>query len=150
MSTDFTLEPKLFNPLCIQISEHEPIILLPSDNVAQAYDLDKGVVLGGEHYGFVIISNNKNGEPIETIYPTQCSLYGMQHKDKELNIFENNKTLFWRFDNKGNLIEPSKFFKGRQPDANFLHAQGFTSSKDIEKVNELSYKKQLTKGIDIN
>lgn len=139
MSLEFSLEPKLLNPVCIKI-ERYGVKLLADEYVSQEYDLQKGVVFGDEHYGFVVISD-VNGEPNEEIYPTQCPLYGMEFKDKEIRVHEHNKMINWKFDINGKVIQPSMFFEQWEPDIEFLKAQGYAKSQ-IREVNDKSYIKK--------
>jgi|LSQX01.2.fsa_nt_gb hypothetical protein len=142
MTTDFNFEPKILDPLCIEIGEYGTAILLANESGQQDYDLTKGVIFGGEHYGFVVITNKNGKEPSETIYPTQCPLYGMEYKDKEIRVFEFNKKIFWRLDSNGSLLQPSMFLKQWRPDVQFLDEHGYRTDEDIDKVNESGYTKK--------
>jgi hypothetical protein len=64
----------------------------------------------------------------------------MEYKDKEIRVYEQPKSLPWKFDANGKLVQPAGFF-GRNRDIEFLSEHGY-SSDDIAKVNEFGYTKK--------
>ena len=77
--------------------------LLASDERGRNLSLRPGVMVGGEHYGFVIIYDN-DGKRKEISYPTQCRINSVSIEDKILKITEEGKKGSWEYDRDGELI----------------------------------------------
>lgn len=95
------LESKMQNPICIKIGKDSNVILVDEENKKE-HPLVPGVMFGGEHFGFVIISDNNRNQR-EYFYPTQCKIEAIGIEDGVLKIFEEGKKLSWRFNKKGKL-----------------------------------------------
>ncbi len=86
------IEAKIENPVCIRLDNTENVIL--SDEVnKQNNPLVPGVMFGGNHYGFVLITDINGGQK-EMVYPIQCRIDAVGIEGNEfgdLEIFENGK-----------------------------------------------------------
>lgn len=98
-------EVKMINPLFIRVGNHENILMKDS-NVCGSVDmpLSPGILIGGEHYGFIILSD-KNKFHREVAYKTQFRITAVGIEDNVLKIYEDRKLRPWRFSKKGDLIE---------------------------------------------
>lgn len=94
------LEAKILDPVYIRLGKKTNIAIIGEDG--EKFPLNPGVVLSGNHYGFVIIVDH-NGKQKEYVYPTQCNIGGIGFEGKNLKIFEDGKVLPWIFDKLGNL-----------------------------------------------
>lgn len=95
------IDAKILNPVSIRLGKNYNIIL-EDEKTSEEYPLIPGVVFGGEHYGFVLITEH-NGKQRETVYPTQCKIQAIGLEEDVLKVFEEGKKLSWRFDKTGNL-----------------------------------------------
>ena len=95
------LEAKMQNPICIKLGK-DSNIMLADENCKEEHPLVPGVMFGGEHYGFIIISES-NGKQKECFYPTQCKIEAIGIEGGVLKIFEEGKKMSWRFTKTGNL-----------------------------------------------
>jgi hypothetical protein len=77
-------------------------ILFNSNGREDSYPAKPGVMVYGEHYGFIIISNYNNVQK-EFVFPTECKIDAIGVEGDTLKIFENGKKDFWRFDKNGIL-----------------------------------------------
>lgn len=93
------IEEKILNPVCIVLGDNSNIII---PNEKESYPLIPGVLLGGDHYGFVIIINY-GGKQKEIYYSTQCKIAAAGIENNVLKIFEEGKKKPWIFDKKGQL-----------------------------------------------
>lgn len=96
------IESRIKSPICIRLGKNLNIIIENETGKCE-YPLTPGVMFGGEHYGFILISD-VNGRQRETIYPTQCSIQAVGMDDNTLSIFEDGKDKSWKFDKNGRLI----------------------------------------------
>lgn len=93
---------KLSNPLTIKITKNG-CVLLADESYTNDYNLDeKGVLIGGEHYGFILIKNLK-GKQYEQKYLTECRINGINLAQEKLKIYEEGKTNYWLFTKSGDL-----------------------------------------------
>lgn len=95
------IESKIENPVCIIFGDTENVILADEEN-KQNIPLIPGVMFGGNHYGFVLITNI-NGKQREMIYPTQCKIEAIGIENGTLKVFEEGKKNSWRFNKSGKL-----------------------------------------------
>lgn len=95
------IDGKIEKPISIRLGKEYTIILEDEDG-QEKIPLVPGLMLGGEHYGFVLISEH-NGKQTETIYSTQCTIQAVGIKDGILKIFEEGKKLPWSFSKTGKL-----------------------------------------------
>lgn len=95
------LEAKMQDPICIKIGKDSNVILADKEN-KEEHPLVPGAMFGGEHFGFIIISDN-NGKQRECFYPTQCRIEAIGIEGGVLKIFEEGKKLSWRFNKTGKL-----------------------------------------------
>lgn len=100
------LEKKIQNPICIKIGKDSNVILA-DEECKEEYPLIPGVMFGGEHFGFITISDS-NREQRECFYPTQCRIEAIGVESGILKIFEEGKKSSWRF-NKSGKMEYSAF-----------------------------------------
>lgn len=96
-----SLEAKILNPVSIRLGKNYNIIM-EDEKTHKEYPLIPGVMFGGEHYGFVLITEH-NGKQRETVYPTQCKIQAIGINGGILKVFEDGKKLSWRFDKTGKL-----------------------------------------------
>ena len=80
------LEAKMQDPICIKIGKDSNVILADKEN-KEEHPLVPGAMFGGEHFGFIIISDN-NGKQRECFYPTQCRIEAIGIEGGVLKIFE--------------------------------------------------------------
>ena len=96
------LEAIIKNPICIRLGRCLNIII-ENESGKEEFPLTPGVMFGGEHFGFILITDT-NGRQREIIYPTQKCIHGIGLDDDILKIFEDGRELPWEFDKKGRLI----------------------------------------------
>lgn len=99
------LEAILKSPICIRLGKNLNIII-ENESGKEEYPLVPGVMFGGEHYGFILISES-NGKQRETIYPTHRTIQAVGMDDATLSIFEAGKEKAWTFSRNGRLIHSS-------------------------------------------
>lgn len=96
------IEATIKSPVCIRLGKNLNV-LIENESGKSEYPFEPGVMFGGEHYGFILISDI-NGRQRETIYPTQGAIQAIGMKNNVLSIFEDGKDKDWKFDKKGRLI----------------------------------------------
>ena len=101
-----SLEAKIQNPICIKLGKNSNVILADED-CKEEYPLIPGALVGGEHYGFIIISDC-NGKQRESFYPTQCRIEAIGIEGGVLKVFEEGKKFSWQFTKTG-ILEHSVF-----------------------------------------
>ena len=135
------IEPVLKNPIKVHISSIGNFVTINDEK--QDYEpLKPGVVFGSEHYGFSLI-RDVNGEQEETLYPTQCRIYGMGIENNKMIVCEDGKSSHWHFSLEGEFIDAAKFLENSRRDIDYLGQQlGSSYRNQIEEVNSHVYKKQ--------
>lgn len=96
------IEERILNPISIVLGANFNIVLLEDGNTYKELSLTPGVMFGGEHYGFVLITED-NGKQRETVYSTQCKIQVIEMTNGILKVFEDGKKLPWVFDKTGKL-----------------------------------------------
>ena len=97
---------KILNPICIRLDNYFDILLKNIEGYSSC-SLMPGIMVGGEHYGFVVISS-KDGIQKETVYPTSNKISSIGVEDNKLQIFEDKKKVSWLFDLNGKLIRKAE------------------------------------------
>ena len=80
---------KILNPICIRLDNYFDILLKNIEGYSSC-SLMPGIMVGGEHYGFVVISS-KDGKQKETIYSTSNKISSIGVENNKLQIFEDKK-----------------------------------------------------------
>lgn len=134
------IEPKVENNLSIMISNQGGEILA-DETIDQNYPLTPGAIIGGEHFGFKLIID-LNGQPTETMYPTQFRIDAVGIEENELRIYEEHKYMPWKFKTDGTYISEAVFLENSRRDANFLSNEyGIVGSEQIAEVNSFRKKR---------
>ena len=97
---------KILNPICIRLDNYFDILLKTTEGY-NSCSLMPGIMVGGEHYGFVVISS-KDGKQKETVYPTSNKISSIGVEDNKLQIFEDKKKVSWLFDLNGKLVRKAE------------------------------------------
>ena len=92
---------RIYQPINIHLGKNYNCILA-DDCCKKEYPLNPGAILGGEHYGFVLITDTK-GSQKENIYSTQYPIDAINMEGNTLKIFEKGRKESWLFDEKGFL-----------------------------------------------
>lgn len=95
------IDGKIEKPISIRIGKNYNIIMEDEDSKKE-FPLAPGTMIGGEHYGFVLIIDH-NGKQREVVYPTQCRIKAIEMRDEVLKILEEGKKLPWGFNKAGKL-----------------------------------------------
>ena len=98
-------ERKIENPICIRFGGSENVVLA-DEFTDQNTPLTPGVMFGGNHFGFVLITDT-NGKQKETVYPTESKIAAVGNMNGNLKIFEEGKKYPWVF-NKSGMSQSSK------------------------------------------
>lgn len=98
-----SVEAKIENPIKIKFGENENIIMA-DDFYPENSPLVPGARIGGNHYGFVLITDY-NGVQKEELYPTQCKIGAVCQSGADLNVFERGKKKPWIFKKSGKLVQ---------------------------------------------
>ena len=101
-----SIEERLVDPVCIRVGKKYDYVMVDEES-NEHYSLEAGVLFGSEHYGFILIIDDK-GKQREVVYPTQCKIEAIGIEGGVLKVFEEGKRLPWTFDKKGKL-ESSAF-----------------------------------------
>lgn len=125
------INPTIKKPINIKLSRNGNEII-KDEHEKESYPLNKGAMIGGEHYGFVIITDTKAGQK-EELYPTQCKIIAIGIEDKVLKIFEEGKYNSWIFNLDGTLIKHATFNDYSRRDLEFFK-ENF-ANYEIEEVN---------------
>lgn len=131
------LEVKIENPINLKLSDNENVVILEDEKLP----LEKGVVFGGEHYGFNLILE-KDGESTIIPYGTQCKIGGVQITEDILIIIEDNKYVPWRFNkNTGDLINEAVFSFLKKTEIAYLRDNfGIVDEEGLARINEYNRK----------
>lgn len=100
------IEAIIKNPICIRLGNNLNIII-ENESGKIEHPLVPGVMFGGEHFGFILISET-NGKQRETIYPTHRKIQAVGMNDSTLSIFEDGKEMPWLFERNGRIIHSSR------------------------------------------
>ncbi len=101
------IEAKVKNPIRIRLKKNKSVILKTA-NWDTDYPLNPGVVLGGEHYGFIVIIDYNNTQK-EIVYKTQCKLQMLGIENGKLKVYEEYKKTPWIIDQKTGTSEKSAY-----------------------------------------
>lgn len=96
---------KMFSPLFFDLINNR---LVPSEDFKEEYSLIPGFINGRENYGFTIIAN-KDGKSYYNHYGTEERIAAAGIEGDFLLIYEDGKTLPWRFSKDGSLVEEAVF-----------------------------------------
>lgn len=100
---DIMLEKKYENPIKMIVGNGKNVCVLDNEQLP----LERGVMFGGEHYGFDITFLD-GGEVISS--GTQCKIDGVQIVGDNVTILEENKYIPWRINkNTGEIVNEAKF-----------------------------------------
>ena len=94
---------KILNPICIRLDNYFDILLKNIEGYSSC-SLMPGIMVGGEHYGFVVISSKQK----ETVYSTSNKISSIGVENNKLQIFEDKKKVSWLFDLNGKLIRKAE------------------------------------------
>lgn len=134
----FLNEPIFKNPIRIKISiDPSKSVILKDDFISQDYPLHPGVMLGTEHYGFIIITE-KNGVQKETLYQTQnpIAILGIEGDIMEdLKIFEHGKYHPWLFTYSGNFKSKAAYNPYSKRDTQYLEENYNIDNPDTDCFN---------------
>lgn len=97
---------KILNPICIRLDNYFDILLKNIEGYSSC-SLMPGIMVGGEHYGFAVISS-KDGKQKETVYSTSNKISSIGVENNKLQIFEDKKKVSWLFDLNGKLIRKAE------------------------------------------
>lgn len=97
---------KILNPICIRLDNYFDILLKNIEGYSSC-SLMPGIMVGGEHYGFIVISS-KDGKQKETVYSTSNKISSIGVENNKLQIFEDKKKVSWLFDLNGKLIRKAE------------------------------------------
>ena len=78
---------KILNPICIRLDNYFDILLKNIEGYSSC-SLMPGIMVGGEHYGFLVISS-KDGKQKETIYSTSNKISSIRVENNKLQFFGN-------------------------------------------------------------
>lgn len=105
-----------------------------------------GVVFGGEHYG--ISFTIQEGETF--IFPTQCPIFGARfdadRNNFYLTVYEIGKTMPWKIDLTGRVIQNAKFLGVSRSDMKYLYENFGLGYEDLNEVNSY-YEKVLKRSV---
>ncbi len=126
------LEPKMLDPITLKLSTKDNVMITNEENLS----LDNGVMLGTEHYGFNLIVDYEGKESKEA-YATQCKIIGTQIVDGNLNVYEENKYIPWRFNkHTGVLINRAVFSNLKHSEMDFLRETfGIVDEEGLNDIN---------------
>lgn len=141
----FSGKPILKNPLCIKISENlEKSVILKDETIQQDYPLlYPGVMLGTEHYGFVLILDTNDAKK-EIHYPTQNRIDAISIEEDEfgdLKVFENGKYNPWLFSYDGKFKQEASYNPYSRRDKAFVEEQYGLNIEDTVDHFNLKIKK---------
>lgn len=134
----FMGNPTLKNPVSIKIVAKYPevSVILKDENIHEDYPLFPGVMLGTEHYGFILIIDTDKGQK-EVVYPTQNRIdaigyTGDKYFPEKLEIFENGKYHPWTFSVDGKLEKESSYNQYSRRDQAFFEKHYGLNEIDAE------------------
>lgn len=130
-------EEKIDHPLVFRLS-HLGCTILGSSDHKEDLPLSVGAMIGGEHYGFILIVDKYDAQS-EFTYLTQCRVSAVELKDDELVVYEEHKYVPWKFDINGNFIEAATFLNISRRDIDYLSSQGIVGEEGIEEVNSYAF-----------
>lgn len=93
---------KILNPIYIRCGTVENVVIVTTPTI-QKYPLVPGTMIGGEHYGFVLITDT-NGKQKESLYPTKTRISGVDFFGGSLRIFEEKNEIPWKFSKDGKIL----------------------------------------------
>lgn len=119
----FMEEPTLKNPIRIMIALNpEESVILKDEYIQEEYPLNPGVMLGGEHYGFILIIHTPKGQK-EITYPTQNRIEAIGMEGNflgDIKVFEKGKYHPWLFSFDGQLKKESSYNPYSKNDEKFV------------------------------
>lgn len=95
------IQARLLDPVCVRIGRNFNVVV-SSDDEKNDCSLETGVLFRGEHYGFVLIVDDKNIQR-EFVYSTQCKIEAIGIENGILKIFEYGKKSPWYFSKNGTV-----------------------------------------------
>lgn len=133
-------EPIVKNPISLKIpNDPRYSLILSDDSCKEDYPLYPGTMIGGEHYGFIlviddVIIDNKRVQK-EIIYPTQNRIEAIgseKHEFDDIKVFEQGKYNPWRFSYKGIFKEEASYSPYSRMDKEFIHKVFNTNIEDAK------------------
>ncbi len=120
------IEPKIQEPLNLRLSKDTNVIM-EDKTTSETLPLEPGAMIGGEHYGFILVTDTNKGQN-EEIYPTTSRIDAVEIREGELIIYEAGKYFPWKFQLDGTLIAHAKFNELSRRDWEYLaeNHQGYT------------------------
>ena len=92
---------QIIDPISIRMGDKENMFL--ADEINPDSPLSKGAMIGGEHYGFILIID-ENGNQKEKVYQTQLRIEAAELNGDKLIIYEQDKKEPWVFSITGQLL----------------------------------------------
>ena len=146
----FLGEPIIKNPISLKIDRRVPerSVILSDDGDEANLTLYPGAMIGGEHYGFIlviddVIIDNKRVQK-EIIYPTQNRIEAIgseKHEFDDIKVFEQGKYNPWRFSYKGIFKEEASYSPYSRMDKEFIHKVFNTSIGDAKEKYNIKVRK---------
>lgn len=124
------IEKKYCNPITMIVGNGNNVCVLGDEKLS----LEKGVMFGGEHYGFDI-TFTESGEVISR--GTQCKIGGVQIVGDNVTILEENKYIPWRINkNSGEIVNEAKFSFLKKTEMAYLRENfGITDEEGLARIN---------------
>lgn len=119
----FMGKPSLKNPISIKISKDSfNSVILKDKFIDKDYSLYPGAIIGGEHYGFILLIDTEKGTK-KRIYPTQNRIDAIGIEGNvfgDLKVYENGKYHPWVFTCEGNFEKTSSYNPVSKKDKDFV------------------------------
>lgn len=122
------------NPICLKLSkDNDESVILEYESINTPYPLTPGAVLGGDHYGFIVIADTDYGQT-EELFPTENRLAAVEIDDDKLKIYEEGKYHPWLFTKKGLLISKSSYNPYSRKDISYQNKKAKKKTLNIKSL----------------
>ena len=116
-------EAKMENPIYISIATNpQKSVILKNRKNEEDISLNPGAMFGEGHYGFILISDTKEGKK-RSVYPTQNRIDAIGTDGDilgDIKVFEYGKFNPWRFSCTGELKEESSYNPNSRKDIEYV------------------------------
>ena len=125
------VEPQRKNPIVIRLNEKRAYVVL-DDEFVEPISLEEKTDITSQNYGITVYT----ADGARYYYKTQSNIVSATIEDDYLVIYESGKSIPWRINKNGLLINSAKFDKNNKSDVDFVRKNYGLGKREIPSIND--------------
>ena len=125
------VEPQRKNPIVIRLNEKRAYVVL-DDEFVEPISLEEKATITSQNYGMTIFTADGG----KFYYKTQSNIISAAIEDDYLVIYEEGKSIPWKINKNGLLINSAKFDAKSKGDVDFVRKNYGLGKREIPSIND--------------